>query len=194
MATARSNDYYRGPNETRDYHLDLVPFGGVSRETHEVAWPPDMKTIMSVVGYDDVLGAAEPVTIARGLVAKVVSLPGLVILKLVAWSERGRANPKDAHDLIHLMDSYAAAGNLDRVYEEEGVIEAGQYDPDLAGVYLLGRDMRRVAGARTNDVIKHIIESDFDRLSTEMIKSLRHLANVEERVTSRLRLLQQALG
>ena len=74
------------------------------------------------------------VTFLPGFDGKVVSLAGLAILKLVAWSDRGLENPKDAHDLIHLMDSYAAAGNIDRVYEEDGVIEAGAYDPDLAGV------------------------------------------------------------
>jgi predicted nucleotidyltransferase len=152
-----------------------------------------MEIIMNVAGYDDVLAAAELVTFAPGFDGKVVSLAGLAILKLVAWSDRGKANPKDAHDLIHLMDSYAVAGNFDRVYDEEGVIDAGGYDPDLAGVYLLGKDIQRVASAQTLDVLKRILERDFDRLSREMIKPIRHLDNVEQRVESRLRLLLQAL-
>ena len=118
----------------------------------------------------------------------------MAILKIVAWSDRGRDNPKDAHDLVFIMDNYAAAGNIDRVYEVDGVIEAGDHDPDAAGVYLLGLDIRQVASESTLDVLKQIIERDFDRLSTEMIKPLRHLENVEERVTSRLRLLRQALA
>lgn len=91
------------------------------------------------------------------------------------------------------MDNYAVAGNFDRVYEEEGVIEAGDHDPDIAGVYLLGLDIRRVGSEKTLGVLKQIIENDFERLSTDMIKPLRHVENVEERVTSRLRLLQRAL-
>lgn len=81
----------------------------------------------------------------------------------------------------------------DRVYEEEGVIEAGDYDPDLAGVYLLGKDIQRVASAETLDVLTQIIENDFDQLSTAMIKSIRHLKNVEQRVQTRLRLCSRRL-
>lgn len=86
------------------------------------------------------------------------------------------------------------AGNFDRIYEEDGVIEAGDFDPDLAGVYLLGKDIQRVASARTIDLLKQLIERDVNRLSTEMIRSMRHPDNAEQRVVSRLRLLLQAIG
>jgi predicted nucleotidyltransferase len=185
--------YYNGANGEYDYPIDLVPFGGISRGSNEVAWPPDLKTIMNVAGYEDVLAAAESVEFSPGFIQKVVSIAGLAILKIVAWSDRGRENPKDAQDLIVIMDSYADAGNFDRIYDDDGVIEAGDNDPDAAGVYLLGLDIRQVASANTLNVLRQIIERDFDRLSTEMMKPLRHLGNVEERVISRLRLLQRAL-
>ena len=175
------------------YHLDLVPFGGVSQGTNEVAWPPDMKIIMNVAGYDDVLAAAELVRFASDFVGNV-SLPGLAILKLVAWSDRGRTNPKDAQDLIGLMDSYTAAGNFDRVYDEESIIAAADYDPDLAGVYLLGKDIRRVASAGTIDVLNDIIDRDYDRLKREMARTMRYREDADNYVDQRLRLLQQALA
>ena len=191
---ARQRLYYKGDQGDLNYHLDLVPFGQITQGSDELAWPPDMKVIMNLAGYDDVLAAAERVTFLPGFDGKVVSLAGLAILKLVAWSDRGLENPKDAHDLIHLMDSYAAAGNIDRVYEEDGVIEAGDYDPDLAGVYLLGKDIRRVASEQTIAVLKQIVERDFDRLSNEMTKAMRHLDDAEPRIQTRLRLLLQAIA
>lgn len=193
QGTAKQRLYFLGPTGVPGYQLDLVPFGEIAEGAAQIAWPPDMAVIMSVVGYDDALATAEHVKLAADFDVKVVSLSGLAILKLVAWSERGRANPKDAHDLIHLMDSYTAAGNLERVYDEEGVIEAGEADPDLAGVYLLGKDIQRVASAETLEVLLRIIRQDFDRLANEMIKANRHLDNVEERVVSRLRLLEKSL-
>jgi predicted nucleotidyltransferase len=186
--------YYQGEQSDCNYHIDLVPFGAISKGSNEIAWPPDLKTIMNVAGYEDVLAAAELVEFSPGFIQKVVSIAGLAILKIVAWSDRGRDNPKDAHDMIFIMDSYAAAGNFDRVYQIDGVIEAGDHDPDMAGVYLLGLDIRRMASTNTLGVVKQIIERDFDRLVTEMIKPQRHFENVEERVISRLRLLQQALS
>ena len=191
---AQQRLYYQKQSGDLEYHLDLVPFGGVSQGTDEVAWPPDMKIIMNVAGYDDVMASAELVTFAPDFVGNVVSLPGLAILKLVAWSDRGRVNPKDAQDLIQLMESYTAAGNFDRVYNEDGVIDAGAYDPDLAGVYLLGQDIRRVASAATLDVLNQIIERDFDRLKREMARAVRYREDAENYVDQRLRLLQQAIA
>jgi predicted nucleotidyltransferase len=191
---AQQRLFYKGRDGDLNYHLDLVPFGDIALDSKEIAWPPDMKTIMNVAGYDDVLAAAELIRFSPDVDGKVVSIAGLAILKIIAWSDRGRENPKDAHDLIQLMDSYTAAGNIDRVYDDDEVIEAGGYDPDLAGVYLLGKDMRRVASMETLDLIKHVIETDFERLSIDMIRPLRHFDDVEERITTRLRLLQQALS
>lgn len=190
---AKQRIYFTGPNGSLCYPLDLVPFGPIADGEGEIAWPPDMAVIMNVAGYDDVLAAAEHVRFAADFDGKVVSLAGLAILKLVAWSDRGRENPKDAHDLIHLMDNYTAAGNLERVYDEEGVIEAGDADPDLAGVYLLGKDIRHVASADTLAMLLRIIRQDFDRLCHEMIKANRHADNADERVVSRLRLLEKSL-
>lgn len=190
---AQQRLYYMGTNGDLDYYLDLVPFGGVSQGSNQIAWPPDMKVIMNVVGYDDVLAAAEVVKFAPDFEGKVVSLAGLAILKIIAWSDRGRENPKDALDLIQLMDSYADAGNFDRVYDEAGVIEAGDYDPDLAGIYLLSKDMQRVASQQTVGAVQQVIEENFDRLSNDMLKTQRHLEHIEERIESRLRLLQKGL-
>lgn len=191
--SAKQRLYYKGEKGEYDYPIDLVPFGAISKGTNEIAWPPELKTIMNVAGYEDVLGAAELVEFLPGFIQKVVSIAGLAILKIVAWSDRGRDNPKDAQDLVFIMDNYAVAGNFDRVYEEDGVIEAGDHDPDIAGVYLLGLDIRRMGSENTLGVLKQIIENDFDRLSTDMIKPVRHVENVEERMTARLRLLQRAL-
>jgi len=192
--SAKQRLYYKGKQDEYDYPIDLIPFGAISKGSNEIAWPPDLQTIMNVAGYEDVSAAAELVEISPGLIQKVVSIAGLGILKIVAWSDRGRDNPKDAHDLVFIMDSYTSAGNHDRVYDLDDVLEAGNHDPDVAGVYLLGLDMRRIASENTLAVVKQIIERDFDRLSTDMIKPLRHIENVEERVASRLTLLRQALA
>lgn len=186
---AQQRLYYHVESGEPGYPLDLVPFGPIAQSSNAISWPPDMKIVMNVAGYDDVLASAQMVTFAPGFAGKIVSLPGLAILKLVAWSSRGRDNPKDAHDLIQLMNNYAVAGNFDRVYDEEGVIEYGDYDPELAGVYLLGRDIRLIASTATREVLKQIVTRDFTRLSMEMIKYLRHFDNAEQMVESRLRLL-----
>ena len=55
--------------------------------------------------------------IEEHLIVRVASLAGLALLKLVAWSDRGRETNKDAADLYRLFTAYADAGNTDRLYE-----------------------------------------------------------------------------
>lgn len=47
--------YYQGEEGGHDYQIDLVPFGAITNGTAEVAWPPDLTTIMNVADYEDVL-------------------------------------------------------------------------------------------------------------------------------------------
>jgi len=98
-----------------------------------------------VAGYREAFEAAPPLEIDPGFVVRVVSLPGLAILKLFAWADRGVADSRDAIDLAILLRQYGAAGNADRLYGAEiGVLEAASYDLDLAGARLLGRDAARI--------------------------------------------------
>jgi predicted nucleotidyltransferase len=76
--------YYQGEKGKYDYPLDLVPFGAISKGSNEIAWPPELTTIMNVAGYEDVLAAAELVEFSPAFIQKVVSVAGLAILKIVA--------------------------------------------------------------------------------------------------------------
>ena len=108
---------------------------------------------MSVAGYSDALAAAITVEVCPGISIAVASLPGIAILKLFAWADRGQENPKDAIDLVSLLRSYHEAGNESRIYGEEGglaALETAGYDIELAGAWLLGNDAAAMVSAQTN--------------------------------------------
>jgi predicted nucleotidyltransferase len=179
--------YYGGHAKEHGHPIDLVPFGGIARDGSEIAWPPDMVVTMNVIGYQEVLGAAELIELAPGFVAKVASMPGLAILKLIAWSDRGAANPKDAHDLYQLMTRYADAGHADRLYQDEfALLEGAGYDPEIAGACLLGIDAACLASQAAYEQLIAILEQDYDRLALEMVKSIRHAEDAQEKVAVRL--------
>lgn len=179
--------YYRGGDDDR-YPLDLVPFGGIADDANEIAWPPDMQVTMNIAGYREVLQAAEQVQLMPGFIANVASLAGLAILKLIAWSDRGSSNPKDAHDLYQIMTRYADAGNSDRLYDAEfTMLEQAGYDPEIAGASLLGKDAAHLASEPTYRQLTAILEQDYDRLAMEMVKSIRHADDAHAKVEVRLR-------
>lgn len=183
--------YYRISAEGPGYPLDIIPFRGVEQPRNTVAWPPEMKVLINVAGYEEALAAAMQVQVDGGLVVQVASLPGLAVLKLFAWLDRGDEDSKDAQDLVTLFRQYTDAGNLDRLYGDEiGLLEAVDYNLDLAGPRLLGRDVSTIAAPQTLGQLRSLFSEPTiaDRLVTHMAKMMR---GVDDPVIAAERLFEQ---
>ena len=168
--------YYHLTPSSHGYPIDIIPFGGIETPANSVAWPPDQADIMNVIGYKEALANVIRVGISPGLVVPVISLPGLTVLKLFAWSDRGNSNPKDAHDLVTLLRRYLDADNRDRLYEEETkLLEKAEFDLDAASPMLLGKDVRRIAKQETLTQLIILLtdENSMNRLTTHMVPRLR---------------------
>lgn len=88
---------YKSSLIEHDFIVDIIPFGAVQDDKDRIAWPPEMDVVMSVCGYQEAFESALLVELNADLAIKVVSLAGLAILKIFAWSERGTATEnKDA--------------------------------------------------------------------------------------------------
>ena len=154
--------------------VDLIPFRGVASPDSTIQWPPSRDIVMNVAGFEEALGSSVSMEIEENLTVRVASLPGLTLLKLVAWADRGRETNKDAVDLHRLLTSYADAGNTDRLYDHEmDLLEALGFDMELAGAELLGRDVASVCAPGSLDQIRSLIKSEgkLERLTNHMIQS-----------------------
>lgn len=166
----------RLPGTEHKYRVDLIPFGGIEISPNTIAWPPDMAVMMNVAGYSDALAAAVAVEVSPGINMAIASLPGIALLKLFAWADRGRENPKDAIDLVSLLRNYHEAGNESRIYEEEGALaalEAAGYDIELAGAWLLGNDAAVMVSAQTNTGLQALLNgTKRERLIEDMARAM----------------------
>lgn len=166
----------RLPGLEHKIKVDLIPFGGIETSPYTIAWPPDMSVMMNVAGYSDALAAAVTVEVGPGINIAVASLSGIAILKLFAWADRGRENPKDAIDLVSLLRCYHEADNESRVYEEEGALaalEIAGYDIELAGAWLLGNDAAAMVSAQTSkDLIELLTGTKSRRLVEDMARAM----------------------
>jgi predicted nucleotidyltransferase len=182
----------RLPGTEHKYKVDLIPFGGIETSPNTIAWPPDMVVMMNVAGYRDALAAAVTVEVSPGVNMAIASLPGIAILKLFAWADRGPENPKDAIDLVLLLRSYHEAGNETRIYEEAAALaalEAVGYDIELAGAWLLGNDAAAMASTQTNADLQDLLSGTRrGRLIADMARAMLGRDNVLE---YSLRLLDQ---
>ena len=103
------------------------------------------------------------------------------MLKLLAWQERGLADPRDAIDVVTLCRHYTEAGNLERVYVEAlPALQAVGFDIELAGAWLLGKDTAATASPQTRLQLQALLNDarTSERLMNDMAKALRRREDV----------------
>ena len=104
----------------------------------------------------------------------VASVPGLTLLKLDAWADRGERPTRTPPTSTVLLTTYADAGNTDRLYDQEiDLLEAVGFDMELAGAELLGRDVATICKTQTLDQIRSIVTSERnrERLISHMVRT-----------------------
>jgi len=156
--------------------IDLVPFGGIEQDGRMIAWPPDRAMVMNVAGFSEAADAAVEVEVLPGHTVAVASLPSLAVLKLITWFDRWPENRgKDAQDFFHILSRYAEAGNMDRLYDSEQELMArADFDPDLAGAGLLGREAAALCLPETAALITQLFSDNklFERFTGHILSEV----------------------
>ena len=117
---------------------------------------------MSVAGFEDINAAAELVMLGNdGLTVRVAPLPGLVLLKLFAWSDRRES--KDAQDVGALLHNYEYVLPTERLYSDSALLKAADYDMQVVGSILMGRDLAAILSSSTLNVLNKMLESEAER-------------------------------
>ncbi len=134
--------------------VDLLPFGEIATESEAFRWPPpDSDLVMSVAAFGDAYASSLAVTVAPGFDLRMASLPGLVLLKLLAWVDK--SDSKQAQDVLRLVETYGDAGNEDRLFGDKiDLLERERFDVPLAGARLLAQDALAVAAPATRASFK----------------------------------------
>lgn len=150
------------PEKIRDMHtrreVDLVPFGPIAGPQQSLQWPGD-GPVWSLVGLDDAFAHALRLPLPHeeglGQTARIISLPSLAMLKIVALHDRPETRrKKDATDIGFTVQHYLDAGNGERLIQEHGdLLRTAAKDRALAGAAMLGRDMRKVASVATREYL-----------------------------------------
>jgi predicted nucleotidyltransferase len=155
--------------------VDLVPFTGVETPERRIAWPPANDIVMDVFGFREALATARQVIFPGPSTVNIVSLPGLGLLKLVAWNDRHLSSPgKDATDLAFIIRNYLPAGNEARLWDEFGAwTEDEDFDVEHAAARMLGYDIGVLLGkANTRRIVDILTResgtADPGRLAREM--------------------------
>ena len=130
--------------------LDIMPFGrGIEEPRAVIRWPSDVTTVMSVAGFAEALAASIEHRVDDQRI-RLASVPGLAILKLVAWSDRGTTTDKDTVDFSRLLTTYEHVIGPDDLYVAYlDALEANDIEPDATAAWLLGAHIRAIASVTT---------------------------------------------
>jgi predicted nucleotidyltransferase len=141
------------PSPVGNVTVDLMPFGTIADEAGDVYFSGLGMEHISTVGFMEVLAEAATVTTPAGEQWRVVTLPGIVVLKLVAWQDRPEMRGKDAVDVWNLLEAYF---NLitDEIYTQHLDLFTEQEAADstnlmlLVGARVLGRQVQQLVADR----------------------------------------------
>lgn len=169
--------------------VDIIPFGQLANELGQIQWPPGHEITMSVVGFQEAFATALTIS-HQGQVFKAASLPGIVLLKLVAWDERGMETGKDATDFYTIMDKYQFIHN-DRIREDCVPAERWGYKDEFSAAFLLGLDVKDLLSDASRAVLQQIRANKQDGLIAAITRA--HNTLTIEEVEAKLAAFWQGL-
>lgn len=178
------------------YVIDIVPFGDVAKEDGNIYWPPDETIAMSVWGFPEMADSTINVEIDGEFSIKIASLPGLFIMKLVAWKDRHLSGSKDAYDMALLLTNYLDI-NTERVVEEHyDLYDTDEFDQVVAGAQLMAREVKllirdnentleylreiltkEIELAEESQLINQLVESDASLKYEQVFACLKSMCN-----------------
>jgi predicted nucleotidyltransferase len=177
--------------------LIIVPFGSVAIKDKRISWPPEHEIVMSVVGFEEAYRSSMLIRLSSdpALEIRLPTLPGLALMKIISWEDRYPERKKDAEDLLFIMNNYEQAGNFDRLYDhEQELLKEENFDTQLAGIRLLGRDMAIIADHSTTKMVRNILDAETGhksqyRLITNMIQNTIMFENKFDEILLRIKKL-----
>lgn len=178
------------------YVIDIVPFGDVAEDDGNIYWPPDETIAMAVWGFPEMADSTISVEIDGEFSIKIASLPGLFMLKLVAWKDRHLSNSKDAYDMALLLTNYLDI-NTERVVKGHyDLYETDEFDQVIAGAQLMARDVKllirenektleylreiltkEIKLAEESQLINQLVESDTNLQYEQVLACLESMLN-----------------
>lgn len=133
----KQKDPWRFSHNDYEITVDLLPYGEIE-ENNTVNFV-ERKTELHVLGYKEILPDSRRYEI-EGRTVQAPPLPGMVILKLVAWSDRPEKRGNDLYDVIKIIDHYNEIEYEANMMEHFDLIpEEDEFDERMFSARILGR-------------------------------------------------------
>jgi predicted nucleotidyltransferase len=148
----------------KNFWIDIVPFGEIETNPHQIAWPPSKDTIMNVMGFEEAILYAQIVRLKHSppLDVPVACVESIAFLKILSWLDRNITDrKKDAKDFLYCIHSYGNIPQIENIlYEKTELMEKYSWDLECAASHLLGSNCSLMTQKSTASSILSFFEND----------------------------------
>jgi len=130
-----------------DYIIDLLPFSKTS--AYYTHFKDKFDTKISVLGFKEVYEKGTTLEKITGRLIKTATLPGICVLKLIAWSEKPEQRRKDIKDFQVILENYFEIES-NQIYESHLDLFDENAEIELIAAQVLGRQI--------GDIIKDSVD------------------------------------
>ena len=166
--------------------VDLLPFGNIEDKNAKVSFEGTGLTSLNMPGFKEIYESGLPEVELEGEHRfKFCTLPGIVILKLIAWEDRPEIRRDDLKDILtilsHFFDMYT-----DQIYEHHSdLFGDDDFGLDLIAARVMGREMNKIASRNKKlyERLTNLLEKNTVDVSTsQLAKTMANMADttVEE--------------
>jgi predicted nucleotidyltransferase len=143
-----------------DYaQVDLIPYGKSLLQGDKLVWPYG-DNVMTAFGLEEALACASEHEIAPDLRLPVVSIPGLILTKVVAYMDRPEERARDLMDIINYFDLYEKNPGESRRFDyADAEIADKALTYEEAGAYLLGLEVAALANPGSLEIVRRFLDS-----------------------------------
>lgn len=127
-------------SEKYNVAIDILPFGEIEEKDTEQF--NKRYSDLHVLGFKEVLEDSANVQIEEKIV-NIPALQGMIILKLIAWSDRPEERENDLTDILRIIEFYFDL-NFDEIVEFHYDTFQNDFDKLLVSAEVLGRKVRKI--------------------------------------------------
>lgn len=127
--------------------IDLMPFGQIANDTEIIIEGSGMTTL-KLEGFEEVFKEGSIETEIEGETYKACSIPGIVILKLIAYDDRPDRRIKDIIDINTIFKHYSEI-ETEMIYDEYNDLYDGELSHHEVGLIVLGSLMKKILRSNT---------------------------------------------
>jgi predicted nucleotidyltransferase len=148
--------------------IDLMPFGEI--EEYDTVNFNERYTDLHVLGFKEVLEDTTSVEIEEKI-AQIPPLYGMIILKLVAWSDRPEERDNDLKDILLIIKKYYNLNWEEIVTSHYDTFPEGELDEQLIAARVLGRKAAEILtkSDRLRNRIVDVLKNNSDDISNAPI-------------------------